>query len=324
LNEFPLNRSAWKLLVTILIRFDESVIAPSLGSLPKHWTSLLFRIELLAELQQTESALKFIPQINCPRTHAIIALEASVHYHHRDFDRAQALFEELRRADPLRLETLELYSNLLFVKEDMDSLSELTESLSQIDKFRPETLTVTGNFFGISGKHEDAIAQFAMALRFDSGFSFAWTLIGHEFVELENFSAAIAAYTKAYEANPRDFRALYGLGRAFEMSKMPYHAIIYYRNAVTMNPFDSRMWMALAECSEELMEIENAIKRYQRAVCNVDSDGIAIYRLAKLDFSECQQSEMNISLLCGRAPRLVLGSNFFGAEIVILRLIRGL
>jgi anaphase-promoting complex subunit 8 len=282
LNEFPLNRSAWKLLVTILIRFDESVIAPSLGSLPKHWTSLLFRIELLAELQQTESALKLIPQIDCPRTPAIIALEASVHYHHRDFDRAQSLFEELRRADPLRLETLELYSNLLFVKEDVASLSELAQSLSQIDKFRPETLTVTGNFFGISGKHEDAIAQFAMALRFDSGFSFAWTLIGHEFVELENFSAAIAAYTKAYEANPRDFRALYGLGRAFEMSKMPYHAIIYYRNAVTMNPFDSRMWMALAECYEELMEIENAIKCYQRAVCNVDSDGIAIYRLAKL------------------------------------------
>jgi anaphase-promoting complex subunit 8 len=282
LNEFPLNRSAWKLLVTVLVRFDESVIAPSLGSLPKHWTTVLFRTELLAELQQTESALSLIPTIRCPRTSSIIALEAAVHYHHRDFDRSQALFEELRRIDPLRLETLELYSNLLFVKEDVASLSELAQSLAQIDKFRPETLTVIGNFFGINGKHEEAIAQFAMVLRFDSSFGFAWTLIGHEFVELGNFSASIAAYTKAYEANPRDFRALYGLGRAFEMSKMPYHAVTYYRKAVTMNPFDSRMWMALAECYEELMETENAIKCYQRAVCNVDSDGIAIYRLAKL------------------------------------------
>jgi anaphase-promoting complex subunit 8 len=282
LNEFPCNRSAWKLLLTILVRFDESVIAPSLGALPRHWTSLLFRIELLAELQQTESALKLIPLIRCPRTPAIISLEATVHYHHRDFDRAQTMFEELRRVDPMRLETMELYSNLLFVKEDVAGLSELAQSLSQIDKFRPETLTVSGHFFAINGKHEEAVAQFAMALRFDSSFSFAWTLIGHEFVELENISAAIAAYTKAYEANPRDFRALYGLGRAFEMSKMPYHAIFYYRNAVTMNPFDSRMWMALAECYEELMETENAIKCYQRAVCNVDSDGIAIYRLAKL------------------------------------------
>ena len=282
LKEFPLNRGAWKLLLCVLLRFDDSVIAPTLGALPDHWTSLLFRIELLAEMQQTEAALRLIPSITCPRTAAVVALEATVYYHHRDFDRAQALFEELRKLDPMRLETMELYSNVLFVKEDVSKLSELAHSLSQIDKFRPETLTVCGNFFAISGKHENAIAQFAMALRFDISFGFAWTLIGHEFIELGNVSAAISAYTKAFESNPRDFRALYGLGRAFEMSRMPYQAILYYRKAVTVNPFDSRMWMALAECYEELMETDNAIKCYQRAVCNVDSDGIAIYRLAKL------------------------------------------
>lgn len=282
LKEFPLNRGAWKLLLGVLLRFDDSVIAPTLGALPDHWTSLLFRIELLAEMQQTEAALRLIPNISCPRTAAVVALEATVYYHHRDFDRAQALFEELRRIDPMRLETMELYSNVLFVKEDVSKLSELAHSLSQIDKFRPETLTVSGNFFAINGKHENAISQFAMALRFDISFGFAWTLIGHEFIELGNVSSAISAYTKAYESNPRDFRALYGLGRAFEMSRMPYQAILYYRKAVTVNPFDSRMWMALAECYEELMETENAIKCYQRAVCNVDSDGIAIYRLAKL------------------------------------------
>jgi hypothetical protein len=53
------------------------------------------------------------------------------------------------------------------VKEDVAGLSELAQSLSQIDKFRPETLTVCGNFFAINGKHQEAIAQFAMALKFD-------------------------------------------------------------------------------------------------------------------------------------------------------------
>lgn len=282
LNSFPLNRSAWQLLISLLVRFDDSVIAPSFGSLPKHWTSQIFRIELFAELQQTEAALRLIQTITLPRTPSIIALEATVRYHHRDFERSQQLFEELRKVDPYRLETLELYSNLLFVKEDVAGLSQLAQTLNKIDKFRPESLTVSGNFFAINGRHEEAISHFAMALRFDSTFGFAWTLIGHEFVELENISAAIAAYTKAYEANPRDFRALYGLGRAFEMSKMPYQAILYYRKAVTMNPSDTRMWMALGECYEELMERDNAIKCYQRAVCNVDSDGIAIYKLAKL------------------------------------------
>jgi anaphase-promoting complex subunit 8 len=63
---------------------------------------------------------------------------------------------------------------------------------------------------------------------------------------------------------------------------MPYHAILFYRSAVTVNPFDSRMWMALGECYQELGEKENSIRCYQRAVCNSDSEGSAIFRLAKL------------------------------------------
>ena len=87
LKEFPLNRGAWKLLLCVLLRFDDSVIAPTLGALPDHWTSLLFRIELLAEMQQTEAALRLIPSITCPRTAAVVALEAVVfvymHVHFR-------------------------------------------------------------------------------------------------------------------------------------------------------------------------------------------------------------------------------------------------
>ncbi|KAH0791111.1 TPR Domain containing protein [Histomonas meleagridis] len=283
LSSFPLNRSAWKLLLQVLIRFDDATVTNTLVSLPDHWMKTFFQIELLSELQQTEAAIQMLPKISdIPRSASVIALEATVYYHNRDFDRSLSLFEELRTKFPFYLESLELYSNLLFVKEDVAGLSALSQSLTNIDKFRPETLTATANFFSINGKHEEAISLFAMALRFDSSFTFAWTLIGHEYVELDNITAAITAYTKAIEYNPRDFRALYGLGRAYEIAKMPYHSIIYYRKAVIINPFDSRMWLALGECYEELMENENAIRCYQRAVCNVDSEGLAIYKLAQL------------------------------------------
>jgi len=282
LNGFPINYSAWKLLLSVLIRFDDSIISPSVTALPKHWCTKVFQISLLSELQQTEAAIRMFSEIKLPRTPSIIALEATIHYHHRNFDQACSLFQELRTSDPLRLESLELYSNLLFVLEDLATLSELAQSLSQIDKYRPETLSVAGNYYALNQKHEEAIEQFSMALRFDSQFTFAWTLIGHEYVEIENITAATAAYTKAYEANPRDFRALYGLGRAYEISKMPYHAILFYKNAVTMNPFDSRLWMALGECYEELSETGNAIKCYQRAVCNSDNEGSSLIRLGKL------------------------------------------
>ena len=282
LSAFPINRSAWNLLRTILSRFDDSVMTPTISALPKHWTSQFFQIELLSELQKTESALQLFSNLKVKRTPSIIALEASIHYHHRDFDRAATLFEELRHMDPLRLDSLELYSNLLFVKEDSAGLSELARSLSRIDKFRPETLISVGNFLSLNERHEEAIEQFAMALRFDPSFSFAWTLIGHEYISLENCTSAIAAYTKAYDANPRDFRALFGLGNAFELSSMPHQAIQYYRSAILINPFDSRMWLALGSCYEQVDQKENAIRCFQRAVCNAESEGEAIFHLARL------------------------------------------
>ncbi|KAH0792595.1 Anaphase-promoting complex subunit 8 [Histomonas meleagridis] len=282
LTEFPLNREAWILLRTILVQCDESVIAPTVSSLPDHWTTILFRIELYSELQQTEASLQLIQTLNIPRTPSVISIEATAYYHHRDFDYSQLLFDELIKKDPFHVETLDYYSNLLFVKGDISGLASLVQTLHKIDKFSPESLIATGNFLSINGQHQDAIKQFSMVLKFNPLFHSVWTLIGQEFIELGNCSGAIASYTKALELNPRDFRALYGMGRAYEMSNMLYLSIQYHRKSITINPFDSRIWMALGECYEKLNEKENAIRCYQRAVCNVDNEGEAIFKLAKM------------------------------------------
>ena len=41
--------------------------------------------------------------------------------------------------------------------------------------------------------------------------------MGHEFVELKNSHAAIESYRRAVDTNPKDFRAWYGLGQAYEV-----------------------------------------------------------------------------------------------------------
>ncbi|OHT01816.1 Anaphase-promoting complex subunit 8 [Tritrichomonas foetus] len=293
-NLFPCNRSAWNLLLSTLVRFDNAYIDDILLVLPNHWTRLFFMVDLFAEIQKNRESLHYLQilleKLSIPRTSSVIALQAKVYYHKRDFDHAQKLFEELRKVDPYHFETMELYSNLLFVKEDVAGLSELSQALSSIDKCRPETLTVSGNFYGINGKHDEAIYNFSSALCADSSFTFAWTLIGHEFVELENVSAAMASYSRAYESNPHDFRAIYGLGRVYEMSKMPYHAALYYRNAVIVNPNDWRMWIALGEIYDELFENDNAMVCYKKAVRLPDCDSIIYYKLG-LNFYNRDEEE---------------------------------
>ena len=56
---------------------------------------------------------------------------------------------------------------------------------------------VLGNVYSIRSEHTKAVAYFRRAIKLDPGYLAAWTLMGHEFVELSNTHAAIEAYRKA-------------------------------------------------------------------------------------------------------------------------------
>ena len=170
---------------------------------------------------------------------------AKVHYCNNNYDEAQTCFEHLLELDPCRINGMDTYSNILYVKEATAELSHLAHRVVQQDKFSPEACYVVGNYYSLKGLHEKAVAYFKRALRLNRRFLGAWTLLGHEYVELKNIPAAIESYRSAIDINPKDFRAFYGLGQCMELSRMPFFALYYYRKATTLRPFDSRMWCAL-------------------------------------------------------------------------------
>lgn len=63
------------------------------------------------------------------------------------------------------------------------------------------------------------------ALKLKPNFFGAWTLIGHEYIELRNFSQAINAYRMAIAENQNDFRAWFGLGQAYEYLKVEFEIL---------------------------------------------------------------------------------------------------
>ncbi|OMO85780.1 Tetratricopeptide TPR-1 [Corchorus olitorius] len=114
-----------------------------------------------------------------------------------------------------------------------------------------------------------------------------------EMIELEGPLAAIDAYRRAVDINPRDYRAWYGLGQAYEMMGMPHYALHYFRKSVFFQPIDSRLWIAMGQCyeSEQLHMLEEAIKCYKRAANSNDAEAIAMHRLAKLHIELGQPEE---------------------------------
>lgn len=89
----------------------------------------------------------------------------------------------------------------------------------------------------------------------------------------------------------RDYRAWYGLGQTYEMLKMPFYCLYYYKKAQELRPNDSRMLVALGESYANLDKLQDAMKCFWKAHVVGDVEGgIALYQLAKL-FERTGESE---------------------------------
>ena len=244
-----------------------------------------FLIHLYLEQQQGDLALQVLQKDVLqvfPTSQVSISQTALAHYCLRDYDHAQLAFEIARDSDPHRLDEVHTYSNILYVKERRAELSHLAHAVSKIDKFSPESCCVIGNYYSLKGQHERAIVYFQRALRLNNQFLSAWTLMGHEFVELRNTAAAVQCYRKAVGVNPRDYRAWYGLGQTYEMLHLYQYALHYYKKAASLKPSDARMWCAVGNCLGRLGLGKDAMLALERAVSSGDREGIATRELARL------------------------------------------
>ncbi|GMF42447.1 unnamed protein product [Phytophthora fragariaefolia] len=291
IRRYPWNWSAWMELAAhspFTSNEEEVILATSCP-----WMFQLFQAHVLLDQQQNDAARALLTCLEeqFPQSTYLLAQQALTSYHIRDFDKSQEQFERLAAQDPHRMENMEVYSNVLYVKEDKTELSRLAHRALKVEKYRPETCCIIGNYYSIKNKHDRAIIYFHRALKLDPNFLSAWTLIGHEYIEMKNTSAAIEAYRHAVDLNARDYRAWYGLGQAYEILNMFLYSIYYYRKAVAIRPYDARMWCALGGCYEKLNKVDEALACFHRAVNNQDREGIASYHLGRLYAARGQQHE---------------------------------
>uniref|UniRef100_A0A8B9RFI9 Cyclosome subunit 8 n=1 Tax=Astyanax mexicanus TaxID=7994 RepID=A0A8B9RFI9_ASTMX len=258
-HALPLHWGAWLELCNLITNIE---MLKSL-SLPDCWVRDFFMAHMYTELQMIKEALQkyqSLMEAGFAKSTYIISQIAVAYHNIRDIDQALDLFNELREQDPFRIENMDTFSNLLYVR------------------VRP----LTCNYYSLRSQHEKAALYFQRALKLNPRCLGAWTLMGHEYMEMKNTSAAIQAYRHAIEVNKRDYRAWYGLGQTYEILKMPFYSLYYYRKAHQLRPNDSRMLVALGECYEKLSQQVEAKKCYWRAYSVGDVERMALLKLAKL------------------------------------------
>lgn len=221
--------------------------------------------ELAQTTEQVHAALTEV-QSFFPHSLFLQSQRALLYYHSKDHEESAQVFDTLLQADPYRLDSLDQYSNCLYVLGDRPKLAFLAHLASTTDKFRPETCCVVGNYYSLLSEHEKAVMYFRRALQLDRNYLSAWTLMGHEYIELKNSHCALEAYRRAVDANRKDHRAWYGMGQTYEMLEMQQYALFYFQKAAALRPFESKTWQAVGACFKKIGRLGNAIRAYKRAL----------------------------------------------------------
>ncbi|KAJ1929592.1 Anaphase-promoting complex subunit 8 [Tieghemiomyces parasiticus] len=281
---YPYNWSAWTELAACLptmAALEDLIPQLPTGSFMTQFFLAHARLELHAPPDVVVAATRPL-QPDFPEGRFLTALRATAYYHAREFEEAESLFDWLFRQDPYRLDQADVYSNILYVMESRPKLSYLAHHCAEVDRFRPETCCVIGNYYGLRTEHEKAVVYFQRALKLNRRYLSAWTLMGHEYVELKNTAAAIDAYRRAVEMDERDHRAWSGLGQTYEFLKMPHYALYYYQKAAALRPFDTRLWSVLAGCYEVCERYDEAVQCYDRALLESENEFETLTQLARL------------------------------------------
>lgn len=228
----------------------------------------MFHLHTSLELYQTSGLAPSLEQLLSifPTSSFLLTCNALLAYHAKDLMLAEQNFSRLLSLHPHRLDSLDHYSNILYVLNMRPKLAFVAHLCSSVDKFRPESCVVIGNYYSLLSMHEKAVQYFRRALTLDRSCLSAWTLMGHEYVELKNTHAAIESYRRAVDVNRRDYRAWYGLGQTYEMLEMHTYSLWYYKKAAGLRPWDGKMWMAVGSCLQKMGRERDGIKALKRAL----------------------------------------------------------
>ncbi|KAJ7647249.1 hypothetical protein FB45DRAFT_892871 [Roridomyces roridus] len=279
---FQWNWAAWALLASCIQDGEElSALLPLLPIPSTHPLVQLFQIKTMNELHNpTDNELILCEQLlgpdYFPGSLWLMSLRACALYHTHDFRAAQAQFERILAIDPQRVEDMDIYSNILYVTENRLQLSKLANDFLASDRDRPEVCCIVGNLHSLRSENKQSVVYFRRANQLDRTFLSAWTLLGHEYVEMKNSHAAIESYRRAIDVDRKDYRAWYGVGQAYELLNMHQYALHYYHYATALRPYDVRLWQAQGLCYEEMGRPRDAIECYKRALITADPNEINI------------------------------------------------
>ncbi|PKV52191.1 tetratricopeptide repeat protein [Aquimarina sp. MAR_2010_214] len=155
---------------------------------------------------------------------------------------------------------------VLVFENRLDKADNLLAQLYAIEPENEEIYIQKANILSKQNNHTRAIELLMMALSYTNDAADVYSLIGMEYLFMDDFENAKINFMKCLEADDQDYSALYNVIYCFDFLEQHEEAIEYLNMFLNKNPYCEVAWHQVGKQYFDLEEYEKALAAYDFAI----------------------------------------------------------
>lgn len=165
---------------------------------------------------------------------------------------------------------------LLVFENKLDKAEKLLNELQHIDPRNDEVYIQRANIFSKKGSHHKAIECLKVALQYTEDFADVYSLLGMEYLFIDEVLDAKEAFIKCLEHDSEDQTALYNVVYCYDFLDNHQEAIEFLEEFIDHNPYSEVAWHQLGRQYYTLKDYRKAIEAFDFA-CVIDENFMGAY-----------------------------------------------
>ncbi len=166
---------------------------------------------------------------------------------------------------------LKLYKAEIFIFENkFDLANELLTELYEIDPSNEEVYIQKANIYSKQDDHQKAIELLESAIDLTEDPADVYSLIGMEYLFLDDFKNAKYNFMKCLEVDDQDYSALYNVIYCFDFLEQHEEAIDYLNMFLNKNPYCEVAWHQVGKQYFDLKQYDKALSAFDFAIISDD------------------------------------------------------
>lgn len=160
---------------------------------------------------------------------------------------------------------------LLILDEKLDKAEKILDQLVEIEPSNEEVFIQKATIYSKRGEHKRAVDSLQTALLFADEDAEILSMIGMEYLFLEDFDTARLNFAKSLEVEYENYSSLYNVIYCFDMMKKHEEAITYLNGYIEKDPYSEIAWHQLGRQYYTVFDYAQALQAFEYAILIDDS-----------------------------------------------------